>query len=102
MSSLVFSSPRRRRVTGRALAALAVVGAVAATIAFLPKRSPEPAPATHGSTPVLRTPDSVSLTPKRRHAIDLLLDRFLPSALERRNLDVVRTLVTPAFAAGVS
>src|SRR5436190_4041181 len=103
MTSLVFSSPRRRRLTGRAVAAFAVISAIAGAIAFLPTRSPDgPAPTSRGAAEIVSTPASVPVTAKRRHAIDVLLERFLPSALERRNLEVVRTLVTPSFAAGVT
>jgi hypothetical protein len=48
------------------------------------------------------TPATVAVTAKRRHDIDTLLDGFLPSALERRNLADLRKLVTPSFAAGVT
>ena len=103
MSSLVFSSPRRRRRTGQALAGLGVVAAIAAAIAFLPSRSQtEHATGSSGPAELVRIPESVPVTAARRHEIDALLDSFLPSALERRNLDVARTLVTPAFAAGVT
>lgn len=103
MTSLVFSSPRRRRLTGRVAAAVVVVGAIAGAIAILPTRSSnEPVPTTAGPAEVVRTPATVAVTAKRRHAIDTLLDRFLPSALERRNLAALRALVTPSFAAGVT
>lgn len=103
MSSLVFSSPRRRRLTGRVVAALALAGAIAAAIALLPTRSPADRPtASGGAAEFVRTPPSVPLTAARRRAIDSLLEQFLPNALERRNLGLVRTLVTPDFAAGVS
>jgi hypothetical protein len=103
MTSLVFSSPRRRRLTGRLVAAVVVVGAIAGAIAILPTRSSnEPVPTSAGPAEVVRTPATVAVTAKRRHAIDTLLDRFLPSALERRNLAELRKLVTPSFAAGVT
>jgi hypothetical protein len=103
MTSLVFSSPRRRRLTGRVVAALVVIGAIAGAIAYLPTRSPnEPVPTSAGAPDVVSTPDTVAVTAKRRHAIDTLLDRFLPSALERRNLAALRKLVTSSFAAGVT
>lgn len=103
MTSLVFSSPRRRRLTGRVAAAVVVVGAIAGAIAILPTRSSnEPVPTSAGPAEVVRTPATVAVTAKRRHAIDTLLDRFLPSALERRNLAALRALVTPSFAAGVT
>jgi len=103
MTSLVFSSPRRRRLTGRFVAAVVVVGAIAGAIAILPTRSSnEPVPTSAGPAEVVSTPETVAVTAKRRHAIDTLLDRFLPSALERRNLADLRTLVTPSFAAGVT
>lgn len=103
MTSLVFSSPRRRRLTGRLVAAVVVVGAIAGAIAILPTRSSnEPVPTSAGPAEVVRTPATVAVTAKRRHAIDTLLDRFLPSALERRNLAALRALVTPSFAAGVT
>jgi hypothetical protein len=103
MTSLVFSSPRRRRLTGRVVAVFAVTGAIAAAIALLPTRSHvEPATTSQGAADLVSTPATVPVTAKRRHAIDTLLDRFLPPALERRDLDVARTLVTPSFAAGVT
>jgi hypothetical protein len=103
MTSLVFSSPRRRRLTGRVVAALVVIGAIAGAIAFLPTRSHnEPVPKSAGAADIVSAPATVPVTAKRRHAIDTLLDRFLPSALERRNLAALRTLVTPSFAAGVT
>jgi hypothetical protein len=103
MTSLVFSSPRRRRLTGRVVAALAVIGAIVGAIAILPTRSSnDPVPMTGGAAEIVNTPTTVPVTAKRRQAIDTLLDRFLPSALERRNLAALRTLVTPSFAAGVT
>jgi hypothetical protein len=103
MTSLVFSSPRRRRLTGKVVAVLAVAGAIAAAITLLPRGSQvEPATTSQGAADLVSTPPTVPVTAERRHAIDTLLDRFLPAALERRDLDVARTLVTPSFAAGVS
>ena len=103
MSSLVFSSPRRRRLTGRIAAAFIVVGAIAGAIALLPTGSHDkPAPTPRGPADVVSAPATVSVTAKRRRDIDSLIDRFLPAVLERRDLADARRLVTPAFAAGVT
>jgi hypothetical protein len=103
MTSLVFDSPRRRRLTGRIAAALVVVGAVAAAITLLPTGSHrEPATTPQGAPDVVSAPATVPVTAKRRREIDSLLDRFLPAVLERRDLADARKLVTPAFAAGVT
>jgi hypothetical protein len=102
MSSPVFS-PRRRRLLARAALLAGVAAGVAAVISLLPSRAPEREDALGSGPPqVVRAPKDVPVTAARRRAIDSVLDRFIPAALGRKNLDVVRTLVTPSWAAGVS
>ena len=103
MSSLVFS-PRRQRLLVRAALLAGTAAGVAAVISFLPSRAPSsPQDAVGPGAPqVVRAPKDVPVTPERRRAIDVVLDRFIASALPRRNLAVARSLVTPSWAAGVS
>jgi hypothetical protein len=103
MSSLVFSSPRRRRHAGRLVLAGGLVAVLIAVIAALPSRTPSKRDTLRPGPPqAVRTAKEVALTPARRRAINAVLDRFVPSALERRNLEIARGLVTSSFAAGVT
>src|SRR6266511_2294248 len=103
MSLLVFSSPCRRRQAGRLVLAGGLVAVLIAVIAALPSRTPSKRDTLRPGPPqAVRTPKEVALTPARRRAINAVLDRFIPSALERRNLEIARGLVTSSFAAGVT
>jgi hypothetical protein len=51
---------------------------------------------------MVRTPRAVPLTPERRRTINMLLDEFVPAAVERKDPMRALALVTPAFRAGVS
>lgn len=51
---------------------------------------------------VIRIPHAVPMTAARKRAIGVLLDAFVPAAVERRDPLRALKLVTPAFRAGVS
>jgi hypothetical protein len=90
---------RRRAVWVAALAA--VVAATAAVIVLLPKGTPDEQTLRPGAQ-VVSTPRTVKLTAERRRAIDDLLDRFIPAAVERHDPLRALPLVTDDFRAGVS
>lgn len=90
---------RRRAVWVAALAT--VVAATAAVIVLLPKGTPDKQTLRPGAQ-VVSTPRTVKLTSERRHAINDVLDRFIPAAVERREPLRALPLVTHDFRAGVS
>jgi hypothetical protein len=99
----VFRSARRRRVALRVAAVALALAAVAGIIVALPSKTPSHRDTLRPGRPqVERAQEHVALTAARRRAVNGVLDRFVPAALERRNLDVARRLVTSSFAAGVS
>jgi hypothetical protein len=103
MISPVFRSARRRRLAGRLALVGGLIAVLVAAIAALPSRTPSKRDTLGAGTPqVVRTPKEVAMTPARRRAINAVLDHFIPSALERRNLAVARALVTSSFANGVT
>jgi hypothetical protein len=103
MLSPVFRSARRKRLAGRLALVGGLIAVLVAAIAALPSRTPSKRDTLGAGTPQLvRAPKEVATTPARRRAINAVLDRFIPSALERRNLEVARALVTSSFASGVT
>jgi hypothetical protein len=81
----------------------ALTGLVAAGIVLLPSGAkPRPVSKAKGPAHVVRIPRSVPMTAARRRAIDGLLTRFVPAAVERRQPLRALPLVTPAFRAGVT
>jgi hypothetical protein len=79
----------------------AVAAATAASIVALPKGSPARESFRPGAD-VVRLSRHVPLTPQRRHAIDDLLDSFVPAAVERHRPLRALPLVTHEFRAGQS
>jgi hypothetical protein len=103
MPLTVFTSARRRRLAFRLVGAALAAGVVAGVVVALPSRTPSHRDTLRPGRPqVVRTPAQVGVTPARRRAVDAVLARFIPAALERRRLEEARRLVTPAFTAGVS
>jgi hypothetical protein len=97
----VLGSARNRRRAGWVAAFGAVAAATAAVIVLLPKGTPDKQTLRPGAQ-VVSTPRAVKLTAERRRAIDDLLDRFIPAAVERHNPLRALPLVTDDFRAGVS
>jgi hypothetical protein len=98
----VFRSPRSRR---RALwvGALLVVACTFLILnVVLPKGGGLRNTLRPGRPDLVSTPRKVPLTSGRRHAIDTLLDSFVPAAVERRDPTRALSLVTPGFRAGVT
>ncbi len=98
----VLGSPRARRRALWATAVVAVAGAAGAAIVALPKGTRSRGTHLSGPSQVVRTPRSVPLTAARRHAIDDVLDAFVPAAVERQKPLRALPLVTHTFRAGVS
>ena len=90
----------RRRVAWVG-ALVAVAAAAAAAVLMLPKGTPEPQVLRPGAY-VVTTPRTVKLTADRRHAIDAVLDSFVPAAMGRKKPLLALPLVTQSFRAGVS
>ena len=99
MSVLGSYRARRRATWIGALAALAA--AAAAAVTALPKGTPDHETFRPGEQ-VVRIPPHVRLTAARRHAVDNLLDTFVPAAVERHRPLAALPLVTPAFRSGIS
>ena len=97
----VLGSARARRRAVWVAAFAAVVVATAAAIVLLPKGTPDKVTLRPGAQ-VVSTPRTIKLTADRRRAIDDVLDRFIPAAVERRNPLRALPLVTHDFRAGVS
>jgi hypothetical protein len=97
----VLGSARARRRAVWVAAFAAVVAATAAVIVLLPKGTPDEQTLRPGAR-VVSTPRTVKLTAERRRAIDDLLDRFIPAAVERHDPLRALPLVTDDFRAGVS
>jgi hypothetical protein len=103
MRLAVFGSARNRRRLGWAAALAAVAAGVAGGIALLPSGGHKVTVARgSGPTHVVRVPKSVPLTAERRHAVDSLLETFVPAAVERKQPLRALPLVTHAFRDGVS
>ena len=103
------ASPRRRRRLARLGVALAVVAAVAGIVVWNPGSvdAPEQRPLER-SAPTLARPGSppeytpLSITGETRQEIDATVDRFVASAVVRRDLDSAWELASPEMRAGVS
>ena len=94
-------SPRKRRRLMRVAGALVVAGAIAAVAALLAghgTRSPA-ASKNEGPAQMQAPVKKVRLTAADRKAIDAVLDRFLPAAMERRNPEVAWSLAGPELRA---
>jgi len=102
MALKVFRSPRVRR------RAIWLGGALAVAVTFLvldvalPRGTSPSTAALPGRPQLVPVLHAVPLTADRRRAVDSLLDSFVPAVVERRDPLRARSLVTPAFGAGVS
>src|SRR6476469_5970751 len=102
MGLAVFHSPRARRRGMWGLGVIAVAGAIAVANAVLPHGGPPPDTSRPGKPQLVSVSRMVRVTPARRQAINTLLDRFVPAAVERDHPLRALPLVTGAFRAGVS
>jgi hypothetical protein len=98
----LIKSPRRRRRALWLAAVLAAIGVTIGVIELIPSSSPRsPAPvANEGPAQVVVQPVYVRLTATDRKAIDSLLDRFVPAAVERRSASEAWALAGPELKAG--
>jgi hypothetical protein len=94
-------SPRTRRRLLWVGGLLLVTAVAAAAVVALPKG--------HQTKEVFRpgawipsTPKDAPMTPARRRAVDLMLDTFVPAAVERKDPMRALPLVTAAFRSGTS
>jgi hypothetical protein len=95
-------SPRARRRAWWAAGLLAFAGAFVVLQVALPHGGAFPDTSRPGRPQIVHTPRAVPLTPERRRAINAVLDAFVPAAVERDDPQRARSLVTPAFRAGIS
>ncbi|MGH3001753.1 MAG: hypothetical protein ACRDM1_03640 [Gaiellaceae bacterium] len=94
-------SPRaRRRLLGTAVVGT-VASALALTVVLLPSHGPTTTPARNeGPAKLAADMRAMRLTRADRRAIDAVLDRFLPAAMERKNPDVGWALAGPELKSG--
>ncbi len=99
---LLSSARRRRRLLRLGIvAAFAVV--VAGVVVLLPNYSGHTAQRfTSEPVQVVKTQRQVPVRPEDRRAIDALLDRFVPAAVDRRDPASAYSLATAALRAGTS
>ena len=84
------------------LLALVLLAGVVALVVRLTPPPPEPAPPRKGSAQLARTPQSVRLTRTDRRAINALLARFVPAAVDRRDPGAAWGLATAGMRGGAA
>jgi hypothetical protein len=94
-------SPRARRRLLWVGGFLAVAVVAAAAVVALPKGHQTKEVLRPGAW-VPRAPKDAPMTPKRRQAVDRILDTFVPAAVERKDPLRALPLVTSAFRSGTS
>src|SRR5262249_35104375 len=98
----VFRSPRQRRRTMWLGGTLAVAVTFLVLNVALPKGTPPSTAAPHGRPQLVPVLHAVPFTAGGRRAIHSLLDTLVHAVVERRHPLRARSLVTPAFGAGVT
>jgi hypothetical protein len=96
-------SPRlRRRLTWAAIAGLLVVAGLLIAV-LIPSKSPSTGTAGGNHSPAQLAVDThQKLSTADRHRIDTLLDRFIPAAVERRDLSTAWALAGPEMRSSSS
>jgi hypothetical protein len=96
------ASPRARRRAISAIALAAIAGSVAAVFALIPSHAPSaPGPVgNEGPAQLASNTPKVRLTKADRRAIDAVLDRFLPAAMERKDPAAGWALAGPELKSG--
>ena len=100
MSTVALLASRRARRRSLWLLALVVAAALLALVVRLTPPPPKPAPPRDAPAQLVRTPKRVPLEERDRRAINRLLARFVPAAVDRRDPGAAWRLTTAEMRGG--